>query len=286
MDMSLLNTVSNKSLSEQFKKSSSWYAAAIRLKKRVTSQIAGDTREEEIENLCRKFNYLAEEKEAVTAALTRMIETKEGQLFFDDKIDEINRESFHKGALFANAALQLLTVNLLNLGMGLKAVLATANVGLALYAHGHLHKAKNELLAGPIKVPPRPQGAVPNLDSWNVWRWLVGGKSKKQLNAELSYTQQHLDYFEARDKRDLPYKASAKREFVYAAAYAANAVTLVIGASPITHYLIDLPVLDDTLTLVFNGVAAVGNAAAGISSLIISGNLNAGASKNHYNPSV
>ena len=70
----------------------------------------------------RKFNLRAEENEEVTAALTRMIETKEGQLFFDDKIDEINRESFHKGVLLANAALQLLTVNLFNLGMGLKAV--------------------------------------------------------------------------------------------------------------------------------------------------------------------
>ena len=286
MDMSFLNTVSIKSLNEQLKKSISWYAAAIRLKQTVTSQITGDTRDEEIENLCRKFNLRAEENEVVTAALTRMIETKEGQLFFDDKIDEINRESFHKGVLLANAALQLLTVNLFNLGMGLKAVFATANVTLALYARGHLHKAKNELLAGPIKVPLKPQGAVPNLDSWNVWRWLVGGKSKKQLNAELSYKQQHLDYFEARDKRDLPYKASAKREFFYAAAYAANAVTLVIGASPITHYLIDLPVLDDTLTLIINGMAAIGNAAAGISSLIISGNLNAGASKYHYERSM
>lgn len=210
-----------------------------------------------------------------------MIETKEGELFFDDKIDEINRESFHKGALLANAALQLLTVDLLNLGMGLKAVLVTANLGLALYAHTHMNKAKNELLAGPTKVPPKPQGAVPNLDRWNVWRWLVGGKSKKQLNAELSYTQQHLDYFEARDKRDLPYKASAKREFVYATAYAVNAATLVFGASPISHYLIDLPVLDDSLTLVINIVAAFGDAAAGISSLIISGSLNAGAGKDH-----
>jgi len=109
MDMSLLNTVSIKSLSEQLEKSSSWYAAAIRLKKTVTSQITGDTREEEIENLCRKFNLRAGEKEEATAALTRMIETKQGQLFFDDKIDEINRESFNKGALLANAALQLLT---------------------------------------------------------------------------------------------------------------------------------------------------------------------------------
>lgn len=281
MQKNEFDLVSIKPISERLEKSSSWYAAAMRFRRWLTSQITGDTRDEKIESLCLKFNQNSKEKEKVRARLDDIIETKAGALFFDDKIDEINRESFHKGALLANAALQLLTVDLLNLGTALKAALVTANLGLAYYAHTRINKAKTELLAGPTKVPPKPQRDVPNLDRWNVWRWLVGGKSKKQLHAELSYTREHLDHFEARDKRDLPYKASAKRELVYAAAYAANATTLVFGASPITHYLIDLPILDDSLTLVINSVAALGNAAAGLSSLIISGHLNAGASKKH-----
>ncbi|MGI9523195.1 MAG: hypothetical protein ACR2PG_16280 [Hyphomicrobiaceae bacterium] len=279
--MSVFDLVSIKSLSERLEKSSSWYAAALRAKRRLTSQITGDTREEKIESLCRKFDLLGQGKKEVTATLVGMIETKEGQQFFDDKIDEINRESFHKGILLVNATLQLLAVDLLSLGFWPKAVLVTFNVGLALYAQRHLLIAKNELLAGPIKVPSKPAGPMPNLDRWNVWRWIVGSKSKEQLNAELSYTQQQLDYFEARDKRDLPYKAAARRELVYATAYAVNAFTLVLGAAPITHYLVDLPILDDTITFVINCVAALGNAAAGVSSLIISGSLNAGASQSH-----
>ncbi len=281
MQKNEFNLVSMKPISERLEKSSSWYAAVMRIKRWLTSQVTGDTRDEKIESLCQKFTQNVEEKEEVRARLEGITKTKAGALFFEDKIGEINRESFHKGAMLANAALQLLTVDLLNLGLELKAALVMANLGLAYYAHVGMHKAKTELLAGPIKVPPKPQGDVPNLDRWNVWRWFVGGKSRKQLNAELSYTQEHLDHFEARDKRDVPYKASAKRELVYSAAYATNAATLVFGASPITHYLIDLPILDDSLTLVINIVAALGNAVAAVSSLIISGRLNAGASKEH-----
>ena len=281
MDKNALDLVSIKNLSERLEKSSSWYTAAMRVQRWLTSQITGDTREEKIESLCQKFDQSSTAAEEIRSQLGGIIESKSGELFFDDKIDEINRESFHKGALLANAAMQLLTVNLLSFGMWLKAALIMANLGLAYFAHTRMNNAKIELLAGPIKVPPKPQGEAPNLDRWNAWRCLVGGKSKKQLKAELSYTRAHLDHFEAGDKRDLPYKASAKRELVYAAAYAGNAATLIFGASPITHYVIDLPILDDSLTLIINIVAALGNAAAGISSLILSGHLNAGAGEQH-----
>ena len=274
-----MSLVSIKNLNEQLEKSSSWYAAVMRVQRWLTSQVTGETREEKIESLCQKFDQSSAAEEEIRSRLSGIIATKSGELFFDDKIDEINRESFHRGALLANAAMQLLTVDLLGLGMWLKSVLIMANLGLAYFAHTRMNISKVELLAGPIKVPLKPLDAVPNLDRWNVWRWIVGGKSKEQLKAELSYTQAHLDHFEARDKRDLPYRASAKRELIYAAAYAVNATTLLFGASPVTHYVIDLPILDDSLTLLINVAAALGNAAAGLSSLILSGRLNAGAGK-------
>ena len=281
MNKNVFDLVSIKNLSERLEESSSLYAAVMRAKRSLTSQITGETREEKIESLCQKFSQSSTDAQEVRVRLGRIMETKSGELFFEDKVDEINRESFHRGALLANAALQLLTVDLLGLGTGLKAAMVMANLGLAYFAHTRMNKAKVGLLAGPVRVPPKPQGDAPNLDRWNVWRWLVGGKSKKQLKAELSYTREHLDHFEARDKRDLPYRASAKRELIYAAAYAVNSATLIFGASPITHYVINLPILDDSLTLVINIVAALGNAAAGVSSLILSGRLNAGAGKEH-----
>lgn len=281
MNKNVFDLVSIKNLNEQLEKSSSCYAAVMRVQRWLTSQVTGETREEKIESMCQKFDQTPKAAEGIRLRLGGVIETKSGGLFFDDKIDEINRESFHKGALLANAAMQLLTVDLLGLGMWLKTVLIMANLGLAYFAHTHMNNAKIERLAGPIKVPPKPQGEVPNLDRWNVWRWIVGGKSKEQLTAELAYTQEHLDHFKAREKRDLPYRASAKRELVYAAAYAGNATTLIFGASPITHYVIDLPILDDSLTFIINIVAALGNAAASVSSLVLSGRLNAGAGEQH-----
>jgi hypothetical protein len=100
--------------------------------------------------------------------LKERAETKAGATFIDEKIQDINRASFHRSAFVLNAFTHLFFVDLaaqLSFSfLQLKFAFVIANIILALLAHSSVRQSYRALLAGPNALPPKRRfwGMFPN----------------------------------------------------------------------------------------------------------------------------
>lgn len=140
--------------------------------------------------------------------LSTLGENKAGAVFIDEKVQDINREAFHRSAFALNALAHLLFVDLgaqlfLSLPQ-LKLALVGANLVLATVAHFAMRRRFRELLAGPNALPPKRR-------FWGLARNPRYNRAVKQSSR--------------------PYAQSARRESaLYRPAYFFNAGTIFFGA--------------------------------------------------------
>lgn len=140
--------------------------------------------------------------------LLSLAATKTGATFIEEKVQNINRASYHRSAFFLNALTQLLFVDLaaqLYISFpALKIALIFANLALALVAHLEMRGHYQGLAAGPNALPPKRKlwGMFPN-----------------------------RDYNRAVKKHSRPYARAAWREkSLYRPGYFFNAATIFLGA--------------------------------------------------------
>lgn len=178
---------------------------ALDQKQKWTWQLQGRTDEELILSLSKRFNI---KSEADKQKLHALLETKEGKEFFHERVDAINRESFHRSAFAFNAAAQLAIVDMTSILLPLpwwqiKLGLAGVNGTLALYANHRVGREFKQLMRGPQKLPPK--------------RWLFGMLRNRAYNKAVVGASK-------------AYKRDAWREnILYRSAYFVNGATLVVG---------------------------------------------------------
>lgn len=150
----------------------SHYAAARGAFARASSFLAwvtfriprGSTTLETIEELGRKRRLSEDER----LTLQILVRDKAGAVFFDEKIQAINRAAYHRSAFVLNAFTQLLFVDVaaqLFLRLPeLKLFLFAANLLIAAVAHFEMRSLFAALIAGPNALPPKRRffGLFPN----------------------------------------------------------------------------------------------------------------------------
>ena len=141
----------------------SHYAAARGAFTRLSSFLAwvtfripkGETPLETIDELGKKRSLSEEER----VTLQILVRDKAGAVFFDEKIQAINRAAYHRSAFLLNAFTQLLFVDVaaqLFLRVPeLKISLFVANLLIALVAHFEMRSLFAALIAGPNALPPK-----------------------------------------------------------------------------------------------------------------------------------
>lgn len=140
--------------------------------------------------------------------LVSLAGTKPGAAFIEEKVQNVNRASYHRSAFILNALTQLLFVDLaaqLYVSFpALKIALVVANLALALVAHFEMRGQYQALAAGPNALPPKRKlwGMFPN-----------------------------RDYNRAVKQHSRPYARAAWREkSLYRLGYFVNAATIFLGA--------------------------------------------------------
>ena len=170
----------------------------------VTFKIKRGTQDETIAEIGKKWKLDAKQRQF----LIELGGTKAGAAFIDEKVQNINREAFHRSAFALNAFTQLGFVDLaaqLSLSLPqLKLAFVLANLILAGIAHAAIRQHFRTLLAGPNALPSKRR-------LWGLLR--------------------NRNYNRAVKKSTRPYARSAwKEKSVYRPAYFLNALTIFLGS--------------------------------------------------------
>lgn len=141
--------------------------------KKISYQVEGTTVEQKIDSLTKIFNLSSKQTEALknyylhnanTSPAMPSLERR--QAYFNQKIDDLNRESRHITNLTLAAVAQFLFINpykeftgLVGLSAGLpylKTAIATGTLGVAGVAYWHMRQAKADLFKGLPVMPEAP----------------------------------------------------------------------------------------------------------------------------------
>lgn len=216
---------------------------------KISFQVEGASVEDKIQSLTTVFNLSSKQTEALksyylsnTNASLPPLASR--QAYFNEKIEDLNRESRHVTNFIMASAAQFLFINPYTEITGfvgapggipfLRTGIASANLGVAGIAFWHRHRAKTEILKGLTLLPkaPTPPGKPSDWTSVvfrniPILSFFVDWKYSRQLR---QYKKDRTSYLEQAQKTfdietDGHKKVTRREKYLYAPAYLVNATS-------------------------------------------------------------